>query len=141
MGPRIILDTSVLIAALRSRRGASYRLLSLVGKDKLELFLSVPLIIEYESVTKRQSRQIGLSHSDIDDVLDYLCHIGFHRKIHYLWRPCLRDPGDDMVLEVAVESESEYVVTHNIRDFEEASNFGVEIVTPQEFLRVIGEIR
>jgi len=109
--------------------------------DKFELFLSVPLIIEYESVAKRQSRQIGLSHSDIDDVLDYLCHIGVHRQIHYLWRPCLRDPGDDMVLEVAVESESEYVVTHNVRDFEGASNFGVEIITPQKLLRIIGEIR
>ncbi len=108
--------------------------------DKFELFLSVPLIIEYESVAKRQSRKIGLSHSDIDDVLDYLCHIGAHRQIHYLWRPCLRDPSDDMVLEVAVESESEYVVTHNTRDFDGACRFGVGIVTPQEFLRVIGEI-
>jgi len=65
-------------------------LLSLVGKDKFELFLSVPLVLEYESVAKRQSRQIGLTHSDIDDVLDYLCHIGVHRQIHYLWRPYLR---------------------------------------------------
>jgi len=141
MSPRIVLDTNVLIAALRSRQGASYRLLSLVGRDKFELFLSVPLVLEYESVAKRQSRQIGLTHSDIDDVLDYLCHIGGHRQIHYLWRPYLRDPGDDLVLEVAVESESDYVVTHNVRDFDGASKFGIEIVTPQAFLRVIGEIR
>ncbi len=98
-------------------------------------------MVEYESVAKRQSRQLGLTHADIDDVFDYLCLAGEHRKIHYLWRPILRDPGDDLVLELAVESESAYLVTHNIRDFSETGRFGVKAVTPRDFLRVSGELR
>ena len=140
MVPRIVFDTNVLVAGLRSRRGATFRLLRLLGKSRLETVLSVPLVLEYESVAKRQSRALGLTHSDIDDILDFFCKVSDHRQIFYLWRPFLRNPGDDAILELAVESEAEFVVTHNLRDFAGSEQFGLRVVTPQIFLRHIGEI-
>ncbi len=101
--------------------------------------VSVPLVLEYESATKRISRSVGLTHSDVDDIIDYLCSVAEHRQIHFLWRPFLRDPTDDMVLELAVESESNYIVTHNLGDFAGIKRFGVESITPGAFLRKIGE--
>ena len=98
------------------------------------------MVLEYESATKRISRSLGLRHSDIDDVLDYICAVAEHRTIHFLWRPFLRDPSDDMVLELAVESESDYIVTHNIADFAGVRQLGVTAITPGEFLREIGEL-
>jgi putative PIN family toxin of toxin-antitoxin system len=140
MQPRIVLDTNVLVAALRSRQGASFRLLTLVG-DRYDIVLSVPLVVEYEAATKRQSRHLGLTHAQIDDVIDYLCAVGLRREVFFLWRPVLRDPKDDMVLEVAVESESDYLVTHNVRDFAGAKELGVEVVTPKQFLEIIGQVK
>ena len=140
MGPRIVLDACVLVAALRSRRGASFRIISLARQGYFEFCLSVPLVVEYEAATKRHYRQMGLTHGDIEDILDYLCRVGIHREVHFLWRPCLRDPGDDLVLELAVESESTYLVTHNVRDFTGAEKFGITVINPKEFLRVIGEL-
>lgn len=134
-----MLDTNVLVSALRSRRGASYRLLPLVGQGLFDIVLSVPLIVDYESATKRQSRQLGLIYQDIDDVLDYLCSVGLHRQIYFLWRPYLRDPKDDLVLEVAVESESDYVITYNRRDFVGLERFGLQTLEPGRFLEIIGE--
>jgi putative PIN family toxin of toxin-antitoxin system len=139
--PRIVLDTNVLISALRSKRGASYKLLSLVGGDAFDIVVSVPLVVEYEAVAKRQSERLGLTAADIDDILDYLCQVGLHREIFFLWRPVLRDPKDDLLLEVAVESESDYIVTHNGRDFVGASHFRVNVIGPREFLEVIGQLK
>lgn len=139
---QVVLDTNVLVAGLRSQRGASFRLLTLVGTDRrFELNLSVPLVLEYESVLKRPGAVPTLSDEDIDSVLDYLCSVGHHREIYFLWRPVLRDPKDDMVLEVAVEASCEFVVTHNLRDFRGIERFGVRGVSPSEFLREIGEIQ
>ncbi len=140
MNVSIVINTCVFISALRSRNGASFKLLTLLDSSKFEFHLSVPLVLEYESVAKRISRSIGLTHSDIDDVIDYICTTGNHRKVHFLWRPNLKDPSDDFVLELAVESECKYIVTHNIRDFLGSEKFKIKAITPQELLRVIGEI-
>ena len=141
MKPRIIIDTNVLISALRSRNGASFKIVSMIGTEKFELCISVPLIFEYESVAKRDSRAFGLRYSDIDDILDYICSVAEHRKIHFLWRPVLRDPQDDMVLELAVESEADYVVTHNVKDYVGIRAFGIIALSPMEFLRKMGELK
>lgn len=140
MVPSIVLDTNVLIAGLRSRNGASFQVLSLVGESAFELNVSVPLVLEYEEVAKRESRALGLTHAEIDEVLDYLCAVATHREIYFLWRPVLRDAADDMVLEVAVEAGCDIVVTHNVRDFAGAERFGVRVLAPGEFLRRIGVI-
>ena len=140
MATSIVLDTCVFISALRSRQGASFKLLSVIGNEEIDLYVSVPLILEYEAVAKRMSRTIGLTHSDIEDIIDYLCAIGKHRQVHFLWRPNLKDPGDDFILELSVESECDYIVTHNVKDFVGSEKFQVKVVTPQKFLRIIGEI-
>ena len=137
----IVIDTNVFVSALRSRQGASHRLLLLIGRGAFEVDISVPLIVEYEDAAKRMAREVGLAHADIDDILDYICAVAHRRRIHFLWRPFLKDPQDDQVLELAVESESDGIVTHNVRDFVGVEQFGVRVVTPQEFLRQIGEGR
>ena len=83
---------------------------------------------------------MALSISEIESVLDYLCLVGHKQKVFYLWRPILRDPKDDMVLELAVAAESEYIVTYNARDFKGAERFDVSIVSPVKFLKAIGEM-
>jgi putative PIN family toxin of toxin-antitoxin system len=138
MAPWIVIDTCVFVSALRSSRGASHRLMTLVGGPGFEIALSVPLVVEYEDVAKRQTDVTGLTYQDVDDIIDYLCSVAHLQEIHFLWRPVLRDPGDDHVLELAVEAGCRFVVTHNIRDFAGSEQFGVTAVTPGEFLRTIG---
>ena len=140
MVQRVVIDTCVLVSALRSSRGASYRLLSLVGTGGFEIALSVPLVLEYEDAAKRLGDATALSHSEIDDVIDYLCSAARLQEIHFLWRPVLRDPRDDHVLELAVEAGCETIVTHNVRDFAGSEHFGIEAVRPGEYLRRIGGV-
>jgi putative PIN family toxin of toxin-antitoxin system len=139
-GPQIVIDTNVLVAALRSNQGASFRLLALIGRGKFETNLSVPLVLEYEEAAKKLVAATPLSSADIDAVIDYLCKVSNHWPIYYLWRPLLRDPKDDMVLELAVSSSSEFIVTFNTRDFTEAPQFRIKVHTPKDFLAHIGEL-
>jgi putative PIN family toxin of toxin-antitoxin system len=136
---QVVLDTNVFVSALRSSQDASFLLLSQVGRSTaFEINLSVPLVLEYEDVAKRQARSLGLTHEDVDDVLDYLCAEASRREIFFLWRPFLRDPSDDMVLELAVEAECEAILTYNQRDFAGVEQFGVRVLTPKAFLQEIG---
>ncbi len=138
-GCKVVLDTNVLVAALRSRKGASFRLLSLLGKGLYTPCISVPLVFEYEDVLKREAKGIPLTGEDIDDFLDYVCSASERRPVFFLWRPALKDPRDDFLLELAVESGSQYIVTFNVRDFEGCERFGIEVVTPRELLQRLGE--
>ncbi len=135
---QVVIDTNVWIAALRSKRGASHKLLSLIGSGKYEANISVPLILEYEDTAKRLVGEIPLTERDIDDILDYVCAVANHRRIYYLWRPFLSDPGDDMILELAVTAECNFIVTYNQSDFAGIEQFGLITLTPKEFLRKIG---
>lgn len=138
-GLEVVIDTNVVYAGLRSRLGASFLLLREIGRNSaFRIHLSVPLLLEYEEVAKRNSRALGLSHDDIDDVLDYLCSVAGLHNIFYLWRPYLPDPEGDMLLELAVEARCHRIVTFNGRDFQGVGQFGVRAVTPQEFLSEIG---
>ena len=139
MKPHVILDTNVLIAGLRSKRGASFALLGLLANGAFEISVSVPLVLEYEAVARRQARELGLTHADVDAVVDFHRSQAHHRKIFYLWRPFLRDPNDDMVLEVAVEAQCTYIVTFNTRDFVGVQQFGLQTLTPGEFLAFLQE--
>jgi len=114
---QVVIDTNVLVAALLSSLGASHRLLRLVGDDRWRINLSVPLVLEYEQTLKRVCTGGSLSGSDIDDVLRFLCANANLRLIFFLWRPFLPDPKDDFVLELAVESRADFLVTFNTRDF------------------------
>jgi len=134
----VIIDTNVLISALRSKQGASHKLLLLLADDAFTPNVSVPLFVEYESVAKRTGLLSGLNSNDINSILDYFLSKSNIRKIFYLWRPFLKDQKDDLVLEVAVESQSEYIITFNTSDFSGCEKFGVKIVTPYEFMKVRG---
>jgi predicted nucleic acid-binding protein len=116
-------------------------LLSLLGGSAFGTVISVPLVLEYEAVLKQQASAMGLSRADVDDFLDFVCQVSEQHEIHFLWRPTLQDPRDEFVLELAVESRSDFIVTHNARHFVGADRFGVEVVTPKRFFRLIGAAR
>jgi putative PIN family toxin of toxin-antitoxin system len=136
----VVLDTSVLVAAWRSRRGASFEIVSRLGLGQFDIVVSVPLAIEYESAISR-SRVAGLGREDAKVFVDYVCSVARRQNIFFLWRPLLRDSNDDMVAEVAVAAEADTIVTHNLRDFVGVEKFGVRAMTPGAFLQKIGKSR
>lgn len=135
----VVLDTHILISALRSRRGASAKLLSLVGAGHFMVHLSAPLVLEYEAVLMHLRLERGLTQDDVTDLVDSLCALSTLHEIDYLWRPYLRDPADEFVLDLAVAARCDYIITHNWRNFAGAERFGIGVVSPGRFLRLIGE--
>lgn len=135
---RIVLDTSVLVAAARSRQGASFALVGSLPHPRYEFALSVALYTEWQAVlTRPEHLPPGLQPQEALAYLRYLASIAHLQDVHYLWRPFLRDPDDDMVLECAVASGSRYLVTHNVRDFARITSLGISPVTPAEFLDML----
>lgn len=130
---RVVLDTSVLVAAWRSRDGVSFTLFERLRDDEFEIAVSVPLVLEYEAVLLRHL-VAGLGRDDVEAFVDYLCARGHRQTVFYLWRPLLNDPADDMVVEVAVAASCNAIVTHNIKDFKRAKDLGLAVLTPGEFL-------
>lgn len=131
----VVLDTSVVVAAWRSRRGASFEIVSRLGRGTFDIVISVPLAIEYDSAIRRNRGAGGLTEDDAQVFVDYICAIARSQNIFFLWRPLLRDPNDDMVAEVAVAAGSRTIVSHNVRDFVGVGKFGIEVMTPSAFLR------
>lgn len=136
-----VIDTNILVSALRSNRGASYKILSLMPSGKFEFHLSVPLVCEYESVLKRSELSLTWTMDEIDELLDIICLLGVKHEIWYLWRPFLQDAGDEFVAEVAVTAQAEAIVTQNVRDFKGMEKFGIKVLTPKELLQRIGEAK
>ena len=132
--PHIVIDTNVLVAGLRSNKGYAYELLQLVGTGRFEIHLSVPLVMEYESTLRRLLPELLVPESVVLDVIDFHCAVAHRHKIFFLWRPFLRDPKDEMVLEVAVKATCDYIVTYNKRDFQGVEAFGLAVLEPREFL-------
>jgi len=132
---RLVLDTNVLVAALRSDGGASRQLLLTALDVKIRMIASVPLIIEYEAVLTRPSHlaAIGLSAQEMNAVLDALTAVAEPVPLHFHWRPQLKDPADEMVLETAVNGRADRLVTFNLRHLRPAARvFGILAVTPPE---------
>jgi putative PIN family toxin of toxin-antitoxin system len=134
---RIILDTNVLYAGLYSSEGASYQLLRAIERGQIRIILSTTLLLEYEDILNRKKLELGLSEKGIEAILDNLCKLSDHQKIYYLWRPFLKDPNDDHILELAVASQTEIIVTYNIKDFNEINKFGERAITPKQLLKEI----
>lgn len=133
----IVLDTNVLVSALRSKKGASHFLLRMIDDERIQLNLSTPLVKEYEDVLSRTVH--NLDSQDVSDILDYLVSIAQGHKIYYLWRPILKDIKDDMVLELAVKAQS-VIITYNKGDFKGAEKFDIKLLDPKEFLTLLGEL-
>lgn len=131
---KIVIDTNVILSGLMSKKGSSFKILSIIPKNRFTVAISVPIILEYESVLLKNLKNLDLTKKDINDFLDYICLVSEHTKIFYLWRPVLKDPYDDHILELAVSSNSKYIVTYNLKDFNEAYKFAVRPVTPETFL-------
>ena len=131
----VVLDTSILVAAVRSQLGASQRLLRLLPDARFRPAISVPLFVEYSSVLKRPEHLLGRNPEQADAFLDFLLSVSQLHEIFYLWRPVLPDPDDDMILELAIAADCRYIITHNVADFRGCEAFRVEAVTPGEFLR------
>lgn len=138
--PMLILDTNVIVSSFRSSLGASFRMIELIGKGRFEIGLTAALVLEYESVCKRMVGLSWLSNKDVDNLIEFLCHVGRKSIVHYHLRPVANDPGDDLVLEAAVASKSDWIVTYNVRDLSAAAaSYGVETLTPSVALKRLGE--
>ena len=133
------MDTNVLISGLQSRRGKSFQLLQLLYDEKFTILVSVPLVLEYEALLKKKLDRNIFTDKDIEEFIDYLCKISEHFKIYYLWRPFLKDPFDDHLLELALTSGCDYIVTYNIKDFRKARELGIMAITPAEFIDILKE--
>lgn len=133
---KVVIDTNVFVAALRSRRGASFQLLQALRARQFDFVLSVPVFLEYEDVLKRPGL-VPLPPVAIDTFLRLLALDGEPQDIFYLWRPFLSDPKDDMVLELAVAARCSAIVTFNKKDFVGVEKFGLKVLTPQAFLPLL----
>lgn len=131
---RVVLDTNVIVAALKSPTGASNEVLRLADAGQFEIVISVPLVTEYEDVLRRPELNIPLNATQIDVVLDRLCEVAVNQRVFFLWRPLLRDAKDDMVFEAALASRSRFIITFNLKDFASVGQFGVRAIQPGDFL-------
>lgn len=136
----MVLDTNVLVSAIRSRRGASFRVLWLVGSGHFELAVSVPLVFEYEDALLRSLQATDLDEDDVLAIIDFMCSVAKHQTIFYLWRPIARDPKDDMVAELAIAAAADAIVTHNLRDFAPVAELGLRVITPRQLLQETGTL-
>ncbi len=135
-----VLDTDVVVAGMRSPTGASAALLLAALDRRVINCANVALMVEYEAVCLRAEHQLasGLSVQEIGKFLDALAALVRPVETHFLWRPQLRDPGDEMVLEAAVNGQAKAIVTFNARDFgSAASTFGVDVLLPREALALL----
>jgi putative PIN family toxin of toxin-antitoxin system len=139
---RVVLDTSVLVAGLRSQLGASNRVLFAVAERRCVPLVTTALFLEYESVLLRAEQQLatGMNSVDVEGFLAAFASAAEPVELNFLWRPQLRDPADEMILEAAVNGGAAAVVTHNVDDFRPATTqFGVRTLTPAEFLKELAK--
>lgn len=137
---KIVLDTSVLVAAARSRNGASFALIASLPHPHFQICLSVAVYTEWQAVlTRSEHLSPGMDASTALGFVRYLASIAHLQDIHFLWRPFLKDPDDDMVLECAVAAGCQYIVTHNVKDFRRSEQLGVTAMTPGDFLNLVKE--
>jgi putative PIN family toxin of toxin-antitoxin system len=136
----VVLDTDVVVAAMRSPTGASAAILRSALDGGVELLLSVPLALEYDSICNRAEHRLaaGLSERQTATFVNTVIALAAPVAIHFLWRPQLRDPNDEMVLETAVNGQADAIVTFNSRDFGEApGRFGIELLLPRTAIKRI----
>ena len=132
-----VLDTSAFISAMRSSAGASYAVLQAIRSQRIKIALSVTLALEYEDVATRPGMVPALDARRIGVIIDVLCALAVQQKIFFSWRPHLIDPGDDMVLELALAAGTPYIITNNVRHFKGCEPLGIRAITPAQALTLI----
>ena len=131
----VILDTNVIVAAMRSRNGASFALLRSLGTDpRWRIHLSTALVLEYTEQVYLNRAAANWTTQDCDDFLGYLCSVAVEQKIFFRWRPQLRDPDDEFLLDLALAANASHIITFNTSDFSAAASHGIKTVKPGEFL-------
>ena len=136
------MDTDAIVAAMRCPSGASAEIIRKARRGKAALLLSVPLAMEYEAVCLRPEHQLaaGLGEQKVCIFVDAVIAIAEPVKIHYLWRPQLRDPSDEMVLETALNGRANLLITFNVRDYGTApARFGIAVMTQREAVERISK--
>ena len=127
---RVVFDTNVLVAAARSKRGASHAALSRLPDPRFQPVISVPLFVEYRALLLRPENLLHRPASQAEGFLDFLLSASHLQEIFFLWRPALPDPDDDLILELAVAGSCRYIITHNLRHFRGVEKWGIAAVTP-----------
>lgn len=134
---RAVFDVNVIVSGLRSRAGAAFRLLHVIGKRSFIATVSTTLLIEYERALREPS--VPFSAREIGEFLDYICTVSKLQRVYFLWRPFLRNPNADMLLELAVAGCCSHIVTFNRKNFGNVDKFGLAVITPQQFLDLTGD--
>lgn len=136
---RVVFDTNVLVAAGRSSRGASNRLLSLLPHEGFTPVISPALYLEYLSVLLRPENVSVFDRTPqgVTDFVRQFLSYSHRQRVYFKWRPMLRDPDDDFVLELAINAGCSYVITFNKKDFAGCEFFGIKVLSPSEFLYII----
>ncbi|MGA3265885.1 MAG: putative toxin-antitoxin system toxin component, PIN family [Verrucomicrobiota bacterium] len=132
--PRAVMDTNVLVAAFRSRTGASFEILQRLRRDEWTAVLSNHLIYEYEEVLKRDAATLSLALDDVDQILNALCARGEEWPLTHNWEPVLPDPDDEPLVQLAQESAALVIVTHNTGHLHPAAKLGIQVLKPRQFL-------
>lgn len=134
-----MVDTSVIVAGVRSQIGSSYQVLKATALGRVEMLVNVALFLEYESVLMRAEKMQahGLSLDGVERFLIELAGKVTPVEGHFDWRPQLADPDDEMVLDAAVNGRADAIVTHNERDFLPAARFGIKVTKPGKLLKVL----
>ncbi len=127
---QIVVDTNVLVSGLRSSLGASYKLLSIL----------TALLFEYEEILKGASKDLGLTLQEVDLAIAAICNIANFHPIFFLWRPMLKDADDEFLIDLALKAQADFIITYNQRDLQAVERFGIQVVTPKQFLQIVGEV-
>ncbi len=137
---QIVMDTNVLVSGVRSKKGASYQLISNLNDSSWQLNISVALILEYEEVLTRMMDELSIVTKDIDNLIDGICAISNKHSISYMWRPIANDADDDFLVDLAINAQADYIISYNKKDIQPVQKFGIEVVSPKEFLQITGKI-
>lgn len=137
---QIVIDTNVLVSGLRSSQGASYKLLSILNDRRWQVNVSTALMYEYEEILKDASKGLGLTLQDVDLAIAAICNIANFHPIFFLWRPMLKDADDEFLVDLAFKAQADFIITYNQKDLQAVEKFGIQVVTPKQFLQIVGEI-
>jgi len=137
MSLRAVMDTNVLYAGLRSRRGASAAVLEALWLGKWRLLLSNTVVAEYEEVLKREAATLNLDLAEIDRLLNALCTLAERHQLGADWTPVLTDPDDEAFVHLAAAAQADYLVSHNVRHLEPIHRWGVKLLEPKAFLAIL----